>query len=251
MPLLSHVAYVQAREAYSYGDADVRFDIVQTGTLPHTGTFQGVFPRIVPDTHPTGVNLRKLEAICETVFFDAATAEARRSTTPAHRENIKSVACTIVHWKMVSQGGRGRVENVRGQWTQSTYRQLIRAYQHCSLSDFCIGGVRLPIASAMLRFTHSNEYGIMDSRVVKRHTQPAGITTLSIRAEGNYIYDTKENAHKYCSEYIPFLRAEANSLTAAGVTFSDIDPAGNPIRASFRPCDIEMALFSKQAVCFN
>ena len=36
--------------------------------------------------------------------------------------------------------------------------------------------------------------------------------------------------------------------SAAGVTFSDFDAWGNPIRASFRPCDIEMALFSKQEV---
>jgi hypothetical protein len=94
----------------------------------------------------------------------------------------------------------------------------------------------------MLRFTHSNEYGIMDSRVVNRHTQPAGISTLSIRADG-YINDTKGNVDKYYSEYASFLTAEANSLTTAQVTFSDVDAAGNPIRASFRPCDIEMALF--------
>jgi hypothetical protein len=108
------------------------------------------------------------------VFFDASTAEAGDSTTPAHRENIKSVTCAIVHWKMASQGGRGKVENVRSRWTQLTYGQLVRACQHRSLSDFCIDGVRLPISSAMLRFTHSNEYGIMDSRVVK-HTQQAEI----------------------------------------------------------------------------
>jgi hypothetical protein len=94
----------------------------------------------------------------------------------------------------------------------------------------------------MLRFTHSNEYGIMDSRVVNQHTQPAGISTLSIRADG-YINDTKGNVDKYYSEYASFLTAEANSLTTAQVTFSDVDAAGNPIRASFRPCDIEMALF--------
>jgi len=68
MPLLSHAGYAQAREAYSYVDADVTFDVVQTGTLPHTGTFREVFPRIVPSTHPTGVNLRKFEETCETVF---------------------------------------------------------------------------------------------------------------------------------------------------------------------------------------
>jgi hypothetical protein len=242
MPLLSHAAYAQAREAYSYIDADVTFDVVQTGTLPHTGAFQGLFPRIVPGTHPAGVNLRKFEAICETVFSDAA--EAGRSSTPAHRENIKSLTCAIVHWKMASQGGRApsKVANVQRRWTQLTYGQLVSAYQHCSLSEFRIGGVRIPTASAMLRFTHPGEYGIIDSRVVKRHTQPAGITTLSMRADG-YINDMKQNVDKYYSEYAPFLTTEANSLTVARVTFSDIDAAGNPIRASFRPCDIEMALF--------
>jgi hypothetical protein len=63
-----------------------------------------------------------------------------------------------------------------------------------------------------------------------------------VRADG-YINDTKRNVVKYYSEYASFLNAEANSLTIAHVTFSDIEAAGNPIRASFRPCDIEMALF--------
>lgn len=102
MPLLSHAEYVQAREAYFYDDPDVTFDVVQTGTLPHTGSFRGVFPQNVP--HSAGVNLRKFEAICETVFSDAATAEDGRSLTPAHRENIKSLTLAIVHWKMASQG---------------------------------------------------------------------------------------------------------------------------------------------------
>jgi len=243
IPLLSHAEYVQAREAYSYVDPYVTFDVVQTGTLPHTGSFRGVFPQNVP--HPTGVNLRKFEEICETVFSDAATVGG--STTPDHRENIKSVTCAIVHWKMASQGGRGREAIVRSCWNESTYRQLIRAYQHCSLSEFRIAGIGIATASALLRFTHSHEYGIMDSRVV-RHTQRAGITTLSIRASDGYINDTEKNVGKYRSEYARFLTEEANLLSAAGVTFSDFDAAGNPIRASFRPCDIEMALFSKQAV---
>lgn len=246
MLLLPHAAYIQAREAYSYDDTDVTFDIVQTGTLLHTGTFKGVFPRIVPAIRPNGVNLRKFEAICETVFSDAATAEAGRSTTPAHRDNVRSVTCAIVHWKMASQGGRGKVENVRRRWTQSTHGQLILAYQSRSLKDFCIDGIRLPIASAMLRFTRSNEYGIMDSRAV-RHTQRAGITTLSVRVKDGYVNDTKENTYKYYSEYACFLKAEADSLSTARLTFSDFDVVGNPIRASFRPCDIEMALFTIQS----
>lgn len=244
MPFLSHAAYVQAREAYSYVDADVTFNVVQTGTLPHTGIFRGVFPRVVPSIHPNGVNLRKFEAICGTVFSDAATAEDGRGSTPAHRENIKSLTCAIVHWKMASQGGRApsKVANVQRRWTQLTYGQLIRAYEHCSLSEFRIGGVRIPTASALLRFTQSHEYGIIDSRVVK-HTQRAGITTLKTRPSDGYINDTEENVGKYRSEYASFLTEQANLLSAAGVMFSDFDAAGNPIRASFRPCDIEMALF--------
>lgn len=245
MPLLSPAEYVQAREAYSYVDLYVTFDVVQTGTLPHTGSFRGVFPQNVP--HPTGVNLRKFEAICETVFSDAAAAEDCRRSAPAHRANIKNLTCAIVHWKMASQGGRGREAIVRSYWNESTHGQLIRAYQHCSLSEFRIAGVGIPTASALLRFTHSREYGIVDSRVVK-HTQRAGITTLSIRASDGYINDTEKNVDKYRSEYTRFLTEEANLLNTAGVTFSDCDAAGDPIRASFRPCDIEMALFSKQAV---
>jgi len=68
--------------------------------------------------------------------------------------------------------------------------------------------------------------GIMDSRVV-RHTQRAGITTLSIRASDGYINDTEKNVGKYRSEYARFLTEEANLLSAAGVTFSDFDAAGN------------------------
>ena len=210
------------------------------------GIFQGVFPRIVPSTHPNGVNLRKFEAICETVFSDAATAETGHRSTPAHRENVKAVTCAIVHWKMASQGGRApsKVANVQRRWTQLTYGQLISAYQRCSLSEFRIGGVRIPTASALLRFTHSRQYGIIDSRVVK-HTQRAGITTLKTRPSDGYINDTEENVGKYRSEYARFLTEEANLLTAAGVTFSDFDAAGDdPIRVSFRPCDIEMVLFS-------
>lgn len=148
----------------------------------------------------------------------------------------------IVHWKMASQGGRGREAIVRSCWKESTYGQLIRAYQHCSLSEFRIAGVGIPIASALLRFTHSHEYGVMDSRVVK-HTQRAGITTLNIRGSDGYINNMEKNVSKYRSEYTRFLTEEANLLSTEGVTFSDFDAGGNPIRASFRPCDVEMALF--------
>lgn len=82
----------------------------------------------------------------------------------------------------------------------------------------------------------------MDSRVVK-HTQRAGITTLNIRGSDGYINNMEKNVSKYRSEYTRFLTEEANLLSTEGVTFSDFDAGGNPIRASFRPCDVEMALF--------
>ena len=242
MPLLSHAEYVKAREAYSYADAHAKFEVVQTGNLPCTGTFHGVFPGPVPRNHPAGVNLRKLEAICETVFSDAVTAGNECRSTPAHRANIKSLTLAIVQWKMASQGGRSTEERIRSRWTDSTFGQLIRAYQHCSLMEFRIAGVAIPIASALLRFTHPHEFGIIDSRVVK-HTQQKGITTLSIRADG-YIMNTEMNVSKYYGEYNRFLAEEAKLLNTGGMTFSDFDAVGNPIRASFRPCDIEMALFS-------
>ncbi len=83
----------------------------------------------------------------------------------------------------------------------------------------------------------------MGSRVINRHTQHAGITTLNLRNDDGYINNTRGNVDKYYSEYMSFLTGEANALTAAGVMFSDLDATGNPIRASFCPCDIEMALF--------
>ena len=187
MPCLTHAAYVQAREAYCYVDRDAHFDVVQTGSLPYTGTIQGIFSRVVPATHPAGVNLRMFEVICETVFTEADSADALGCSTPDHLANIRNVVCAIVHWKMASQGGRGKVQNVQNRWTQSTHARLLRAYRQRSLSAFRIDGIRIPIATAMLRFTYPNEFGIMDKRVVIRHTQPAGITTLSLRREDGLV----------------------------------------------------------------
>lgn len=241
MPLTPH-HYVANRQAYSYTDASVTFDIIQTGGLPHTGTFHGIFPGILPPTHPNGVNLRKFEAICQSVFADANAALYRSALTPDHERNIKSVALAIVHWKMSSQGGRSgfHVSNVSGKWTPKTHATLLDAYRLRSLSAFRIGGVRIPTASAFLRFLYPDDFGIVDRRVVTTHTQPVGITTMNLRRDG-YINDVTQNISKYSTEYIPFLRREAMAL--AGVTFLDHDQFGAPFASSFRPCDIEMALF--------
>lgn len=82
----------------------------------------------------------------------------------------------------------------------------------------------------------------MDSRVVKNHTQRNRITTLSLRHDG-WIYDTAANVKKYYEEYLPFLQAQANALNQAKVAFADFDAYGNQFAATWRPCDIEMALF--------
>lgn len=244
MPLLTPARYVAKREAYAYTDTGtaVPFHIIQTGTLPHVGMFQGIFPRSVPRGNPNGVNLRKFEAICQTVFADADAALARKALTPAHESNIKSVALAIVHWKMASQGGRANrlMNNVGHQWQPDTHLALLEAYSAQSLSGFRIDGVRIPTASAFLRFLYPDEFGIIDRRVVTTHTQPVGITTMNLRQDG-YINDVTQNVTKYSTEYIPFLHREAAGL--AGVTFLDYDQFGTPFNSTFRPCDIEMALF--------
>lgn len=242
MPLLTPAQYVAKREAYAYTDTAVTFHIIQTESLPHAGTFQGIFPRSVPRGNPNGVNLRKFEAICQSVFADAASALTENALTPVHESNIKSVALAIVHWKMASQGGRANrlMNNVGQQWQPDTHLALLDAYSAQSLSGFRIGGIRIPTASAFLRFLYPDEFGIVDRRVVTSHTQPVGITTMNLRHDG-YINDVTQNVTKYTTEYIPFLRGEAAGL--AGVTFLDYDQSGTPFSSTFRPCDIEMALF--------
>ena len=78
--------------------------------------------------------------------------------------------------------------------------------------------VRIPTATTFMRFLYPNDFGVMDSRVVGNHTQPNGITTLSLRNDG-YINDTKQNIIKYETEYIIFLRVQAASLNKLGIKF--------------------------------
>jgi hypothetical protein len=144
---------------------------------------------------------------------------------------------------MASQGGRAdwNVANVKNKWRDDTFAQLINAYRKKDLSLFKIGGVRIPTATAFLRFLFPDEYGIMDSRVAKV-TQKNGITQLDIRHDG-YIIDKKKNEEQYNQRYNPFLVNEACQLNNSGITFQDIDELGNQIDFKFRPCDVEMALF--------
>ena len=238
--------YVHRREAYNYSDPDVEFTITPTltRTLACVGAFRGIFPRRVPPSHATsGVNLRRFERICQLVFEDCSSAMNGGHWCREHLCNLKEVVCAVVHWKMASQGGRSRlnVRNVLAKWSADTSKKLLHAYHRRELSLFCIGGVRIPTASAFLRFLCPQEFGIIDSRVGAK-VQAAGITTLSIREDG-YINDTPTNRRKYHCEYVRFLRSEAMALSGAGGAFADVDENGMPIMSPFRPCDVEMALF--------
>ena len=244
MTLIPAAAYKANREAYCYCDPDAEFTIVQTASLPHAGSFKGIFPSAVP-SFPTGaINMRKFETICQAVFHDCGLAQKECHWTKSHLENLRQITCAIVHWKMASQGERAqlKVENVLAKWDDRTHLKLLSAYEKKSLSLFRIGGIRIPTSTAILRFLFPESFGIMDSRVVKNHTQPKGITSLKIRTD-DYIEDLRENVNKYTTEYVPFLLKEAQALNDEGITFEDRDAVGKPISATFRPCDIEMALF--------
>lgn len=245
MTFISPAEYVKQREAYNYTDPEVQFTIVQTGNLPSVGTFTGIFPSAVPASHPTGVNMRKFGMICRSVFKDCSDADIAGMWTDIHLNNLKNVTCAIVHWKLASQGNRARrnVENVRAKWMSNTHKQLLDAYRARNMGKFRIGGVRIPTATAFLRFLYPDEYGVMDKHVVNEHTQPNGITTLSLRKKDGYILDLASNVKKYDTEYITFLRTEATAVNSGHATFRDVDTIGNNIVCPFRPCDIEMALF--------
>jgi hypothetical protein len=243
MPLFLPAIYIEARESFSYDDLQASFEILQTGALPFVGRFEGIFPREVPPAYHAGINLRKFENICSSVFESALNVGIEGNLGQNCLSNIIEVVCAIVHWKMASQGGRAprNVQNVRDNWTPDTHIQLLAAYQQRSMGLFRIDGVRIPTATTLLRFTDPQHYGVMDSRVV-RHTQGAGITTLGLRNDG-YINDTQPNVRKYYDEYMPFLEAEARDLNINGATFHDVNATGDLVQVRFRPCDVEMALF--------
>ena len=243
--LFTSEQYKAMREGYCYCDRDSTFEVFTTPDLHSrfVGKYVGIFPRGVPQHSHFGINIRKFELIVQAVFSDASHAESSNSVFSAHISNLKEIACAIVHWKMASQGGRANrnVSNVRNKWQNNTFAQIIEAYRKKDLSLFKIGGIRIPTATAFLRFLFPDEYGIMDSRVVKI-TQKNSITQLDIRHDG-YIIDKKKNVEQYNQNYNPFLINEALRLNNSGVTFQDIDEQGNQVDYKFRPCDVEMALF--------
>ena len=233
------------REDYCYYDRGCEFQIVAAAGLDDrfTGQFLGIFPKKVPPHYSHGINLRRFEAIIQAVFAAANSAESDGDVPVAHIGNLKEIACAIVHWKMASQGGRAdlKAKNVRDKWRDNTAKNLIEAYRKKQMEKFEIGGVRIPTATAFMRFLFPNEYGIMDSRVA-RITQERGITSLDIRGDG-WIKDTRRNKQQYVQSYSPFLLREAGELRDRGILFQDVDEDGRLINSSFRPCDIEMALF--------
>lgn len=243
-PLITPDRYVTLREQYNYSSSDCTFEITQTDSLFNIGKFVGIFAKQIPAGKHKGINLRRFEKIVQEVFQDCYAAFTSNSLTDIHIKNLKQISSAIIYWKMASQGGRAKLkmDNLLSKWNIDTSKQLIGAYEKKDISLFRIGGVRIPTATAFMRFLFPNDFGIMDSRVVGKYTQPNGITTLSLRSDG-YINDTKQNIEKYEMEYIGFLRNEARQLNNINIKFKDYDANGRPISAGFRACDIEMALF--------
>jgi len=243
--LFTESEYKCMREGYCYCDPDCHFRIVVTEGLDgeFSGQYVGVFPKKVPPHFNHGLNLRRFEMVVQAVFAATNHAEAQGTITSDHVMNLKEIACAIVHWKMASQGGRAKLkaDNLRAKWRDDTAKKLIIAYQRKEVALFEIGGVRIPTATAFLRFLFPDAYGIMDSRVV-RITQKKNVTRLGLREDG-YIKDTHQNREQYSKSYNPFLVNEARQLNSCGVLFEDVDENGNLINSTFRPCDIEMALF--------
>jgi hypothetical protein len=239
--------YKTMRERYCYSDRDCNFEIVSTPGLHKRfiRKYVGIFSRTVPQHYPDGINVRQFELIVQEVFTDVNHAESNKSITATHVTNLKEIICAVVHWKMASQGGRAdlKTDNVKNKWKDDTVSKIINAYRGKDLALFKIDGIRIPTATAFLRFLFPNEYGIMDSRVVKI-TQNNNITQLDLRDDG-YIIDKKKNIEQYKQKYNPFLVNEARQLNNSGMLFQDVDEQGNPLDSQFRPCDIEMALFQK------
>lgn len=243
MSIFSVSEYVKARESYDYNATGCRLEITQTGKLINVGKIEGIFSSKVDPQYPNGINLRKFECVCQEIFADSSNALMSGSATEAHVQNMKNVAEAIIYWKMASQNGRAKrcIENLKAKWNGDTIQKLVSAYSKMDMAQFRIGGVRIPTATAFMRFLFPNQFGIMDSQAVLS-TQEHHITNLSLRSDG-YINDTKLNLLAYKNEYIPFLVKEANEINNRGAIFSDVNEDGEKISVNFRPCDIEMALY--------
>ncbi len=239
--LLTPEQYKFMRESYCYSDRNCIFTLVKTDVIEpnYAKTFQGIFSGVIPPTYPDGINLRQFELIVQAVFSDCLISKSENT-----KSNLKQIICAIVHWKMASQGGRSKVavKRVEENWNINTYKTLMDACVNEDVSLFKIYGVKIPTATTILRFINPEKFGIMDSRVAKI-TNDRAITELNLRPDG-YINDTQKNVDQFRDKYIPFLINEAAELNNAEITFNDLDMNGNAASFQFRPCDIEMALFS-------
>ncbi|MBI1956764.1 MAG: hypothetical protein HYS38_10250 [Acidobacteria bacterium] len=247
MAVMSPDEYVKRRERYDYRDPECRFEVGQTGALHYVGEFQGIYPGTLPPNCPKAVNLRKFETICQEVFDDCSHAHRNGSLTSKHIANMKSITGAVVHWKMASQGGRAdvNVNKVQEGWTDDTVITLMQAYDNKDMGKFRIGRVAIPTATAFMRFLFPGFYGIVDSRVAPK-TNNLGITQFSLskhKTNKNYISNIPKNIRQYTDAYTPFLRKEAQSLNNAGARFHDVDSLGATVECTFRPCDVEMALW--------
>lgn len=238
---LNDLKYVGLREIYLYNAVDLELNIKPTENISKIvakGIYSGK-----PDAG--AINLRQFEKIVYSVFDDFSKNYREKSLELVHRENLKETIRAIVYWKMTSQGGRSKrlSKNVIEKWSDITEKMLYTGFVEEDFKSFKIDGVRIPTASAIIRFIYPDKYGIIDSRVVGNYTQKKGITSLKLRDDG-YIIDSKENTEKYMTEYIKFLQNTADGLNKQNIKFHDFDEHGESFLSSFRPCDVEMAIFS-------
>ena len=91
--------------------------------------------------------------------------------------------CALENMACPRAGADIKTANVKKKWRERIRWKAINAYRQKDLALFEIGGVRIPTASAILRFLFLDEYGIIDSRVVQI-TQRANVTQLDLRDDG-------------------------------------------------------------------
>lgn len=240
--ILPSESYVEAREAYDYCAPKIALALSRTRLCPDwQENFTGIFSRKAPRG---GINLRYLEKLCQTVFTHLSKNFQSSDWSIQDSENVRAVVEALVSWKMASQGGRSQaaVARVRDSWNSDVLQRLSLAFGDRSIAGFVGPGIGLPTASVFLRFLWPSDYGVLD-RMAATKTQASGATSFATRADDGYIFHSAPNTQKYHSEYVPFLRAQANQLNDEGITFFDVDANGQDIRSQFRACDIEMAFY--------
>lgn len=149
--------YQSMREAYCYCDRDCEFKILPTPSLDcqFVRKYRGIFAKLVPSHYSAGINLRRFELLVRAIFEDIDREQSAISIS-----NLKEIVCALVHWKMASQGGRANVKaaNVKNKWREETTNQLVNAYRKKNMPMLEIGGIRIPTATAFMRFIFPEEY---------------------------------------------------------------------------------------------